>query len=790
MKVKLHSDYDFHNITFKKFTEGKGKYKKLNLNNIFAFDIETSNGYRQEDGSVIPFSHKVWNKEYKKWLSGPKDHKFEGPDLYKNPVSVMYVWQCAIENGKNVDVYMGRTWDDFKDFIESLEDVITNIICFGTVKISDTDKDAKKWMLQSKCVAIPTLHFYVHNLGFEMQFLRNVFKIENVFARTARKPMKFEIKTKYLKLQFHDTMCLTQKSLDDWAKDAELKTKKLKGNLDYLKIRNSKTPLSKLEIDYCINDVVLMVEGLQKYRKKYGNKLTNIPMTQTGEVRLVCQNKISGVNQKWAEDCYFIDKSYSFDFFNRLVTAFAGGWTHANQRFSGKLQGMRVRKKPIVCYDFASSYPSVMTSSKFPVSKFRKIDEQRLNYLETLDLDESDYRYLVMVKFTNIRSKVWNTYFSSSKCVNISDDAILDNGKVVAAETMTVFITDYDYDTIKKSYDYETAEILEAYEADADYLPIEFIMTVLDYFRQKTALKGTGNESAYVAAKQFINSIYGCCVLRILIDEITFNAKDGWGKIKVEDLDFDKLMSIPDDYRKMERQIAKQFTTYQIGVWIPAIARHRLFDAVLHLDDKTIYCDTDSIKGYFDDSDIAWFDDYNKYISSLQEKVAKHYNFSVDLYSPLSSKNEKKQLGIFEREHDCIDFKALRAKVYACKCWDDKENDYVIKTTIAGLPKSSGVKLIKDVDDLDEGVFWTPKKSEKLCRHYIENQDITIWTDEFGNVEKHDEKYGIMLEPIGFNMGIAEEYQRLLDIITNYDDCDYFSTPEILRDYWDKYVDK
>ena len=789
MGVKLHKDYDLSCIQFKKFAEGKGKHKTVNFNNIICFDIETSNGYRQDNGTVIPFSHKVWNDEYEKWLKSTREHKFNGPTSYKNPVSIMYVWQCAIESGKDVHVYMGRTWGEFLDFIEELEDIITDIICLGSIQITNQNDDSKNWMLQAGCVSRPTLHFYVHNLGFEMQFLRNVFKIEKVFARTSRKPMKFEVKTKYLKLLFHDTLCLTQKSLEDWAKDAKLKTKKLKGNLDYLKIRNSQTSLTQQEINYCINDVVLMVEGLQKYRKKYDNKLTNIPTTQTGEVRLVCQEKIAQVNHKWAESCYMIDKSYSFDFFNRLVTAFAGGWTHANQRYSGNLQGQRAQGKNIICYDFASSYPSVMTTSKFPISKFREIDETRLNYLETLNLDDSNYRFLVMLRFTNIRSTVWNTYFSSSKCVELSDDAILDNGKVVAATSMTVFITDYDYDTIKKSYSFDNVEVLEAYEADADYLPIEFIKVILDYFRQKTALKGTGNESAYVAAKQFINAIYGCCVLRILTDEITFD-ENGWGKIKVEDLDFDKLMSIPEDFRKMERQIEKQFTTYQIGVWIPAVARHRLFDAVLHLDSKVVYCDTDSIKGYFDDNDIAWFDDYNAYISSLQEKVAAHYNFPVDLYSPLSSKNQKKQLGIFEREHDCIDFKALRAKVYACKFWDDDENDYVIETTIAGLPKRSGIKLIKDVDDLSDNLFWTPEMSEKLCSHYLENQGETIWTDEFGNTEKHDEKYGIMLEPTGFDLSIADEYQQLLDIVTHYEDCDYFNTPEIIRDYWNKTLAK
>lgn len=777
--MNIYWDYtNLRSVKYTNFKHGNGRIKDLHFNNVFAFDIETSGGYLLDNGSVIPFSHDIWNQNY------AKGGVLSKPLQYNNPISLMYVWQFAIENGNDIDVYMGRTWEDLKSFLLQLNDVITDLIIFGQTNISNCDPDYKSFQLGCGKWKRPTLHFYVHNLGYEMQFLRNVFpEMKRVFARTMRKPMKFEVQYLDMTIMFHDTLCLTQKKLATWAKDEKLSIQKAVGDLDYLTIRTPLTPLTDEEIGYCVNDVALMVEGVKKYRDKYNGKLVNIPTTQTGEVRIVCRNEISLKNNDWAEKCYMIDHSYSWDFFNRLLQAFGGGWTHANEKYSGMLQGVPVKGQPIVCWDFASSYPSVMTTFKYPVSEFRKIDDQRLAYLETLDLDDSDYRYMLVVEMFDVESEVWNSFFSTSKCIELSDHTITDNGKIVATDYMKVCITDTDWDIMKKAYSFSSYNVLEAYEADADYLPIEFINVILNYYADKTSLKGTGNESKYNAAKQFINSLYGCCVTKIVTDTVEFHGD--WDKSAVTERDFDKLMELPEKEATLLSQISKKFTTYQIGVWIPAIARHRLWDAILHFDSKVVYCDTDSIKGYFDDTDIQWFDDYNKYIGSLQQKVANHYNFDVERFSPKTPKGKAKQLGIFDREEDCVEFKALRAKVYAYKFLDEDSNTYKIKTTIAGLPKRSGVKVITDVDMLSDDLYWTPELSEKLCCHYLDNQPSSDWTDEFGNTWHSDDRYGIMLEPIGFDLSIASEYAYLLDVLNKSSNVDYFNTPEIIRNYWE-----
>lgn len=771
------SDFsELFNIKFKVYREGK---YKLHINNIMSFDIETSTGFRLSNGNVIPFSYKRCQKFYarneRRQALGrqPLEHIPE----YENPVAMMYVWQFAIEDGNDTKVFIGRTWDEFRDFIDTLDLAIGYYHIYGNSKPTTVDKDYFAVAIKGKPCNY-TAHLYIHNLAFEFQFLRNVFPvIRNLFARESRKPMRFDVRMKHSTLTFHDTLCLTQKKLEKWASDEQLPVQKTH-DLDYHVIRTPQTPLKPLEVNYIVNDVLIIVEGIKKYRQKYHGKLSNIPMTQTGEVRLVCRRNVSLANYNYADLCYTIDHNYSFEFFNLLVQAFAGGWTHANQKYSGILQ------HNVRCFDFASSYPSVMTSFKgFPMSEFEEVDPTILPSLEANPFNDRDKCFMIDVSFDNIESTVWNTYWSTSKCLELSEDAVSDNGKLVCADHVRLVITDLDFDTIKKCYDYDSMTINHLYTADCGYLPVEMILTILDYFKDKTALKGTGQDSKYNAAKQFINGIYGCCVMKVIADIVGYSERnDDWYKEEIDEETFMKLLTPPDDPLKRDRQVKKQFTTYQQGVWVTACARHRLFEAVLHFDEKTVYCDTDSIKGLFDDDDLKWFDEYNAHISELQEKCAAFYNFPVARYTEKTAKGKYKQLGIFEREDDAVEFKALRAKVYAA-AHPDKNGNLEIETTIAGLPKSSGVAKLSCVDDLQTGLFWWEKESKKLTSYYLDTQQPTVWHDKHGNIYKCEDKFGVALIPTSFSLELTDEYEELLGLIDGERDNDYFNITKIIRDF-------
>ena len=64
----------------------------------------------------------------------------------------MYIWQFGI----GTDVYYGRTWEQFGEFVQMIID-------------------------QLELTLYNRLIIYVHNLGYEFQFFRKFFNWENVF---------------------------------------------------------------------------------------------------------------------------------------------------------------------------------------------------------------------------------------------------------------------------------------------------------------------------------------------------------------------------------------------------------------------------------------------------------------------------------------------------------------------------------------------------------------------------------------------------------------------------------
>ena len=104
-------------------------------NTVYTFDIETTS-YLLLNGEIISASNYL---------------KLSEEDREKAiPQACMYIWQFSI----NDQVYYGRTWEEFKKFIDLLE----------------ANDDHKKII-------------YVHNLSFEFQFISSVLNIKEVLSR-------------------------------------------------------------------------------------------------------------------------------------------------------------------------------------------------------------------------------------------------------------------------------------------------------------------------------------------------------------------------------------------------------------------------------------------------------------------------------------------------------------------------------------------------------------------------------------------------------------------------------
>ena len=447
----------------------KGKRKKYD-NTIYTFDIETSS-YLILNGKTIP--------AYKYDELSKKDQE---DSIF---MSNMYIWMFGI----NDQVYYGRTWNELKAFMLRIENWAT---------------DYKKYV-------------YVHNLAYEFQYLREPFKMKNVFARKSRKVMKFEIED--FNFEFRCTYMMTNVKLEQLPKIYQLPVKKLVGNLDYKKIRNSKTILSDEELNYCENDCLVIYYYIQKELEKY-ETLKNIPLTSTGHVRRelheLIDNDYSYRNK--------VRKSVNTDghIYNLLLDAFAGGYTHSNWIHTDEII------KNVKSFDFTSSYPYVMVTCQFPSTEFKKCRIKTYNQL--LDC----FAYILVVKFKNIKSKYYNNFISLSKCKSILKGKY-DNGRVIAAEELEIVLTDVDFKFLYNSYEFESYEFEEVYYSIYDYLPKQFIEFILEKYIKKTEYKGVeGKEVEYALEKAMFNSLYGMSVTNNIKDNVIFDNITGWSEVPLE----------------------------------------------------------------------------------------------------------------------------------------------------------------------------------------------------------------------------------------------------------------
>lgn len=350
-------------------------------------------------------------------------------------------------------------------------------------------KDICKVFAAMKARAVGRVICYIHNLGFEFQFLRNYFNDFEVFARTPHKPMK--VYSEEYNVEFRCSLMLYNMSLDKVGK--RIGIPKLKGDLDYTLKRHSETPLSRKELAYCEHDILILHAAITSELAEYG-AVCKIPLTHTGRIRLKVQ------------EVYLNDFRYrrrlrrqlvkSLPLYLRLQWAFAGGYTHANATYTGDII------HNVWQSDRASAYPFEMVTRKFPTAWTKWTEHD----IEQFTID-GKYAWLLNLKFKNLSCMTQNTYlsYSKTKC----KDPALDNGRVVSADELILWCTELDFDTIRKSYTWDSIEVLESWRSRKEYLDIKYVKLILDMYERKTMLKGVDDKKdEYSRLKELINSLY------------------------------------------------------------------------------------------------------------------------------------------------------------------------------------------------------------------------------------------------------------------------------------------
>ena len=642
-------------------------------------------------------------------------------------VAFMYVWMFGIEFGK--ETYYGRSWEEFVKLCEAIQ---------------------HSFQLNEK----RRLVIYVHNLGYEFQFMRKYFEWTEVFSGSERKPMKAMTS---LGIEFRDSYILSGYSLASTAKNLHsIKIEKMVGDLDYSLTRTVETPLTSEEWKYCDNDIQIILAYIKEQIAENGD-ITKIPLTNTGRVRKYvrdyCYYKKSngakaGKSQYMRYRALMEDLTLDTDTYRQLKRSFMGGFTHANARHSNKVL------TDVTSIDFTSSYPAVMVSEKFPMSRFTTRQVSSIAEFEKLC---ARYAVVFDAKFEGVYPKLdHENYLSESKCTNV-EDAVTNNGRIVSAKQFNTSLTEVDYEIMKQCYGWDSLSVGNVRDATKAYLPKPIVESILRLYQGKTELKDVvGSEVEYMHSKGMLNSIYGMCVTDVVKEQAEYTAENGddngWSTHKP---DVDETVA---EYNESKNR----FLYYAWGVWVTAYARRNLWTGILAVGGDYVYSDTDSLKVLNWEKHKPYTEWYDNMVIKKMEDMCDEYSIDKSLLRPKTKDGVEKVLGIWDYEGTYPLFKTLGAKRYLVL-----EAKGRLALTVAGLSKRNGVDYmlefcggdVRKVFDMFSNSMHIPaEKTGKMTHTYVDQEFKFQVTDYLGKTTTVETLSGIHLEPCDFTLSLSNNY--------------------------------
>lgn len=631
----------------------------------------------------------------------------------------MYEWTFAF--GESLVIY-GRTWNEYIE--------LTNIL-----------KDKLKLNKYKR------LYIGVQNLAFEFQFIRKYFNWDYVFANDDRHP----IQAVNDGLDYHCTATISGYDLEHMAENlTSHNIKKLKGNLDYNLIRCSETPLSDEELEYCYNDVMIIIYYLLEQRSLYGS-IKDIPLTNTARVREYCRYNTLYVDNSYGKRSF----NYSYkEIMNELKltpklyysckAAFRGGYVHANPKYINK------ECDNISSYDLTSAYLYEMIANKYPMSEFvRDIPKNKTCFNWKIN----NYACLMLVEFENIKCNSVDSYISwlpnKMDGLNINNN---NNGRIISADKLKLWITEIDYKIIAKTYTWDSIAFYDMYIAKKDYLPKELIKCVLELYKNKTTYKDDPEHKIeYMNAKALANSVYGCMVQDIGKITNAYSDDKGWYP------DYPSM----DDRINIYNNSKNRFIYYPWGVWVSAYCRYTLWHGILECGEDYRYSDTDSVKFANRIDHEWWFDDYNYKMLEKAEACLKHYGIDKDYLCPCTAQGEVKPLGVWEYEGTYDKFKTLGAKKYIYT------KDGKTEIAVAGLGKQAVNYIIEQSPKnplaiFDEFLAIPAEHTGKLTHTFIDEPIEGECEDYLGNRCSISQLSGIHLEACPYSFSIEDQFMEWL----------------------------
>ncbi|MBO5884945.1 MAG: hypothetical protein J6S85_20260 [Methanobrevibacter sp.] len=639
---------------------------------------------------------------------------------------------------------------------------------------------------------------YIHNAKFDLSFLIPFFKAflpdlvdDHGEPLTNEKGRPIVLGT--LTLDEHEIIqyaqgcflfrCsakLTNKSLEKWGKDMNVKHKKKVGFYDYNKVRypDEIDKLSDKELEYDKDDVLCLQESLKKQMLLNNEALASyngkrvIPLTSTGYVR-----------RDLAESCLnspdymsiFKESMLTGELYHACLSAYSGGYTHNNRFYANKLitigktykcNNKTVKVDAIAHRDFTSFYPSQMKKMRYPLGKwFVYYDIEKYDVAPTLDEIVNLYPVQSALVYLRIHKAVLSdlniTMPFMQDCKLIYDRCDLkrktcDNGRIIYIEFKDdkycdVYLDNVTLSILNEQYEIDY-QVLKVWTCANIPLPKEITNIIDKYFKGKSDKKnewkkavelyGEMSEQAQDKASQLaiqkslLNSIYGVFATRIARENWQFNPKT----LKFE---LPALYDLNDSKEEIANKILqfeyeavehyyesnKTYVPYVVGVFTTSFARKQLYDFVTKCIgyEHILYCDTDSAY-YISTPEIE------QHIDEMNKKNRKKAPYVV------LDNGKKEFYDYFDKETDLKAFKGLHAKCYGYVNVNDE-----FKVTIAGVP----AKTITGMDG-DKPIYLT---REDELRYYEDGIRVCTECSTIDALDKLQEGYVFHI-----NKGMTAKY--------------------------------
>lgn len=568
------------------------------------------------------------------------------------------VWAYSICEIGNIDNFIyGNNIDDFMDWCA--DPIRNNVVYFHNLKFDSSFilnwlfRNGFTWIKDRKERTDKTFTTLISSMG--------VFYSIEIYFSVGKYPNKVTI---------YDSMKILPFSVKKIAEDFHLPIKK--GEIDYKKYREVGYKLTNEEIDYIRNDVTIVAMALKSMFDNNLNKMT------IGSDAL---KNYKETNKRF--DKFFPELPLITD--TEIRKSYRGGFTYLNPIYKDEI----VENETVL--DINSLYPYVLAKKLLPFGK--------PVYFEGQYKKSSFYPLYIQSLYCSFKIKEGKIpTIQIKKNPNFMPNEYITD---THGEIYKLYLTNIDLKLFFEQYEVDDIE----YTGGFKFKGQEGLFTryVEKWTLEKINAKKQKNYAMYIISKLLLNSLYGKFAKNPKQRSKIPYLEEGVLKFIMGDIEEGKGLYIP---------IGSFVTSYARELTIRSSQKIRDYSVKKYGKDSYIYSDTDSIHTFnLSDEELlnlVDIDDYRLGAFKIEEKARRGKYIRQKCYIQEVIIDEVTYNQAMNNDELDEEEKNAYKK--------DEEGYYVLRCTIAGLPKDIGQRYV-NFNNFKEG--YTLSASDTTKKHKL-----------------------------------------------------------------------